>query len=171
MATTYELISSVTVGSGGAQSMAFTSIPQTYTDLLLKVSSRNTADNYGGFTLYRTAIGTRFQGKFLSGEGTSGTTSGFTSEFFFTRSGNTASVFSNVEFYIPNYTLTSLNKTLGADGIVENNTTSSYRFNAFYAYDIADSAAINQLYIEVGAGFADKFAQYSTAYLYGISNA
>jgi hypothetical protein len=49
MATTYKLISSVTVGSGGATTMTFSSIPQTYTDLLLKISSRNTtggADNH-----------------------------------------------------------------------------------------------------------------------------
>ena len=36
MATTYTLISSVTVGSGGAANIEFTSIPSTYTDLLLK---------------------------------------------------------------------------------------------------------------------------------------
>ena len=40
MATTYTLISSVTVGSGGAASIEFTSIPADYTDLLLKVSMR-----------------------------------------------------------------------------------------------------------------------------------
>jgi hypothetical protein len=37
---TYTLISSVTVGSGGAANMGFTSIPATYTDLLVKLSAR-----------------------------------------------------------------------------------------------------------------------------------
>ena len=41
MATTYTLISSVTVGSGGAASIEFTSIPSTYTDLVLKLSARS----------------------------------------------------------------------------------------------------------------------------------
>jgi hypothetical protein len=34
MATTYEIIASVTVGSGGAANIEFTSIPATYTDLV-----------------------------------------------------------------------------------------------------------------------------------------
>jgi hypothetical protein len=40
MATTYEAIATVEVGSGGAADIEFTSIPQTYTDLLcsLRVS-------------------------------------------------------------------------------------------------------------------------------------
>jgi hypothetical protein len=43
MATTYTLInSSVTVGSGGAADIEFTSIPATYTDLLLVLSGRGT---------------------------------------------------------------------------------------------------------------------------------
>ena len=37
------LISSVTVGSGGASSIDFTSIPQTYTDLVVRWSTRGTA--------------------------------------------------------------------------------------------------------------------------------
>jgi hypothetical protein len=35
MATTYEIIASVTVGSGGAADIEFTSIPATYTDLVV----------------------------------------------------------------------------------------------------------------------------------------
>lgn len=167
--STYTLIASVTVGSGGAQSMAFTSIPQTYTDLLLRVSARNTNNNYGGYTVYRTVIGTRFEGKFLSWDSSSAG-SGFTSEFFFPGSSNDANVFSNDDLYIPNYT-SSNNKSMSAESIVENNSASNYRFNTLYAYLLSDSAAINQLYVEVGPGFPDKFTQYSTAYLYGISNA
>ena len=40
MAVTHNLISTITVGSGGAASIDFTSIPQTYTDLLVKISLR-----------------------------------------------------------------------------------------------------------------------------------
>ena len=40
MPSTYELIASYTVGAGGAASIDFTSIPATYTDLVLKLSSR-----------------------------------------------------------------------------------------------------------------------------------
>jgi hypothetical protein len=41
MATTYEAIETVEVGSGGAADIEFTSIPGTYTDLVVKVSARN----------------------------------------------------------------------------------------------------------------------------------
>ena len=37
---TYKLIASGTVGSGGASSIEFTSIPGTYTDLVIKTSLR-----------------------------------------------------------------------------------------------------------------------------------
>jgi hypothetical protein len=40
MATTYEIIASVTVGSGGAANIEFTSIPATYTDLVVLFSAR-----------------------------------------------------------------------------------------------------------------------------------
>jgi hypothetical protein len=43
MANTYEIISSVTVGAGGAAYIEFTNIPQTYTDLNLVFSGRNTS--------------------------------------------------------------------------------------------------------------------------------
>ena len=46
MANTYTLIASNTVGSGGAASISFSSIPSTYTDLLVKISTR---DNTGSF--------------------------------------------------------------------------------------------------------------------------
>jgi hypothetical protein len=41
MANTYEAIATVEVGSGGAATIEFTSIPATYTDLVVKVSARN----------------------------------------------------------------------------------------------------------------------------------
>ena len=42
MAVTYKLIETVTVGSGGAASIEFSSIPQTYTDLKVVYSLRST---------------------------------------------------------------------------------------------------------------------------------
>jgi hypothetical protein len=44
MATTYDLISSVTVGSGGAANIEFTSIPATYTDLVVLFSGQELTD-------------------------------------------------------------------------------------------------------------------------------
>ena len=46
MANTFTKIASVTVGSGGASTMAFSSIPATYTDLQLLITSQTTSNNY-----------------------------------------------------------------------------------------------------------------------------
>ena len=54
MADTYVLINSVTVGAGGASTIEFTSIPSTYTDLLLYCSVRDSATSTGVQNLYIT---------------------------------------------------------------------------------------------------------------------
>ena len=55
MATTYKAISTVTVGSGGAASITFSSIPATYTDLVLKISGRHdTSSDQGIFIKFKT---------------------------------------------------------------------------------------------------------------------
>ena len=45
MAETYNRIGSVTVGSGGASTITFSNIPQTYTDLVVKFSMKSTTAN------------------------------------------------------------------------------------------------------------------------------
>ena len=50
MANTYELIASSTVGAGGASSIDFNSIPNTYTDLLVKLSGRSST-GYNALTI------------------------------------------------------------------------------------------------------------------------
>jgi len=172
MATTYTLISSVTVGSGGAANIEFTSIPSTYTDLLLKMSLRSS--NTGAVAK---RIGVRFNGastdanlttRLVYGDGSSAgsfdTTTGFTA--WMPDGTATASVFSNVEVYIPNYA-GSNNKSFSTDGVMENNATASY--GGLFAGLWSSSSAINAVKIfEVDA---NNLVQYSTAYLYGISNA
>ena len=168
MATTYTLISSVTVGSGGAADIEFTSIPTTYTDLLLRFSPRSANSTYGGFNLYMNTNTNRFEGIFLSVDGSSGSSGGPNSEFFLPLSTWTSSTFGNVDLYFPNYQ-SSTTKTLLAEGAAEANTTDVKRYVSFFAYSLADNNAINKLKLSMFGG--DKFAQYTTAYLYGISNA
>lgn len=172
MAVTYSLISSVTVGSGGAANIDFTSIPATYTDLLLKMSLRSSGSGNVG-----QRIGIRFNGastdanfstRLFYGDGS--ITGSFTSTTGFTAwmpdGAVTANIFSNVEVYIPNYT-GSNNKTFSTDGVMENNATTSYM--GLFAGLWSNTSAINAIKIfEVSS---NNLVQYSTAYLYGISNA
>jgi hypothetical protein len=164
MANTYTLIASSTVGSGGAANIQFTSIPQTYTDLLIKISGRA---NDTGTNLVLTLNSTST----ISSIALRGFGSGYTSDTSTTAvlrmvepSNFTASTFASAEIYIPNYT-GSNNKSWSADGVIENNATDSAQ--ALIAGLTSIAVAITSITL---APITGSFVQYSTAYLYGISN-
>ncbi len=161
-------IQTVTVGSGGASSISFTSIPQTYTDLVLKISSRGT--NSGTAVAYEISFNgntSNFSSIILGGNGSSVFSYsnqprriGLTSA-----AGATASTFANGEIYIPNYA-GSNNKSYSADAVSENNATSAEI--AMFAGLWSNTAAITS--VTLTPQF-DNFAQYSTATLYGVTSA
>ena len=171
MATTYSLISSVTVGSGGAATMSFTSIPATYTDLLVKLSLRCESGASGADTVVVTINGStnNFTQRYLINNAGSVSSDSNVPRAVavINRNGSTASTFSNCEIYIPNYA-GSNNKSISVDATTEQNGTTGY-FQYLSGNLWSDSAAITSL------SFADEgghtIGQYSTAYLYGISNA
>ncbi len=171
MATTYTLISSVTVGSGGAANIEFTSIPATYTDLLVKLSGRSSrsAANAEEFLLTFNNNGSSYAEKQLRGSGSSVITQSFSGssiqQLGQPGAAATANTFGNWEFYIPNYA-GSNNKSILLDGVTENSGTTAYQY--FEAGSWSNSAAITSIKISAGSYLA---VQYSTAYLYGISNA
>jgi hypothetical protein len=80
---------------------------------------------------------------------------------------STASTFSTSSIYIPNYT-GSANKSVSIDTAAETNATT--QFMNLIAYKVASTAAITDLTFTTET-LAVSFAQYSTAYLYGVSNA
>jgi hypothetical protein len=167
MPSTYTLISSVTVGSGGTQFIDFTSIPQTYTDLLLKVSIRNNA------SANNNTVGLRFNGdngnttaKRLYGTGSTANSDSDT-QVIDVGNNATANTFANIEFYVPNYTLSNY-KSYSADGVGENNATTA--FQTLLAGLWSSTSAITSMRLRLEDGSL-VFQQYSTAYLYGISNA
>ena len=173
MATTYTLISSVTVGSGGASSIDFTSIPADYTDLVVKLSVRDNSaavgnaynlqfnsdtngNNYAHILLYAingSTVGTE-----------KNTTNGYLN--YISSANATSSVFSNSEIYIPNY-LSSNYKSASHEGVAENNGSDGRL--GLNAYLWSSTSAITS--IQIKAYSPQTFVQYSTAYLYGISNA
>jgi hypothetical protein len=163
---TYKLISSVTVGSGGAANMEFTSIPQTYTDLLVKITARSDGSDTSIELSFNNNTSNRTT-RYVFGNGSTAS-SGNTTNMFITSSivpsTATASTFSNAELYIPNYA-GSNNKSSSVDGVSENNATASNM--AFTANLWSDSAAITS--IKLFPTGLSNFVQYSTAYLYGIS--
>jgi hypothetical protein len=77
----------------------------------------------------------------------------------------TANTFSNGEIYIPNYAGSNY-KSWSSDAVTENNATSADM--SLVAGLTSITAAITSITI---AGAAGNLVQYSTAYLYGVSNA
>jgi hypothetical protein len=163
---TYTLIASTTVGAGGASSIDFTSIPATYTDLLVKFSLRTDVNGWRNIQLKLNTATTNFTIKALEGNGASASSSSDTIGYLGTAGGTniTASTFVNGELYIPNYA-SSNNKSYSVDNVSENNATTAYA--SLVAGLWSNTAAITSIGITPSAG---SWVQYSTAYLYGIKN-
>jgi hypothetical protein len=163
------LIASSTVGSGGAASIDFNSIPSTYTDLCLKVSGRmdNAANSNDIFFKFNTSTSS-FTAKYLQGTGSSTPGSGSYAQFAgeTNSASSTASTFSNFEVYIPNYA-GSTNKSYSGDSVTElNSATNNQLFMIAGLW--SNTTAINQITMYSATGA--NFVQFSTAYLYGIKN-
>jgi len=168
MANTFELIASSTVGSGGAASIDFTSIPSTYTDLCLKVSGRSASSGVNNYTLEFNNLSTNFSRRNLFGSGSSvgsGSASNNTTFAIGEPNTYTANTFDNLEIYFPNYAGSS-NKSFSIDAVTENNATESYA--VLEAGLWSNTSAINRIKIFPSGS---TFLQYSTAYLYGVKNA
>ena len=173
MANTYTLIASSTVGAGGAANIEFTSIPATYTDLLVKVSARDNGSRTETNIriTFNNVGGTSYSGKLLYGSGSaafsySQSSAAYLAQQYANASGSTANTFCNLEFYIPNYT-SSNNKSVSIDSVVETNATGSSM--GLSAGLFSNSAAITSIKL-VSDNPANVYSQYSTAYLYGIKN-
>jgi hypothetical protein len=164
MANTYVKIASTTVGLLGAATIDFTSIPSTYTDILIKASLRTafaTPDDYILIKPNNSTSSLTFRA--VRGDGSSASSTTLERP---AANGNTstASTFGNLDIYFPNYA-GSTNKSFSIDTVTENNATLALA--TLNAHLWSDTSAINRVVIAAGSG--SNFLQYSTATLYGIS--
>jgi hypothetical protein len=165
--STYVKIETISVGSGGASSIDFTAIPQTYTDLALKLSSRAaTGGAVDVLIQFNTdATSGNYSQRQLQGSGSGTPSSGAGNQQSATSDGSTdtASTFANSEIYITNYS-GSTYKNFSTDTVTENNSTTAY--STLRAGLWNSTTAINAIKLTHNGGAS--FAQYSTATLYGI---
>lgn len=155
------------VGSGGAATITFTSIPSTYTDLCLKFSLRdNNAQSQNGLFLSINSSTSNFTERFLLGSG-SAASSGSIARFlgYSSAAGSTANTFNNGEIYIPNYA-GSTNKSFSSDNVQETNAATAYAIITSHLWSV--TSAITSISLIADSA---SFVQYSSAYLYGVSNA
>lgn len=166
------LINKVTVGAGGAASIDFTSIPQTYTDLRIVLSTRFTSTGGANDTIWLNSINgntSSFTDRVLRGDGSSASSFVPSETPLYigqspTASG-TANTFASHSVYIANYT-SSNQKSISVDSVQENNQTTAYM--GFTAGVWTQTSAITSLSFTTNSG---NFAEYSTAYLYGVESA
>jgi hypothetical protein len=169
MANTFELIASSTVGSGGAASIDFSSIPSTFTDLVLVSSVRTSRGAYHeSLTMTFNGASTNRTNRRLYGDGTNDNSTSDTLMYGSQASGSTAtaSTFGSSTIYIPNYA-SSNNKSSSEEGVSENNATNA--FAEMNANLWSNTAAINQITLTPENG--GTIQEHSTAYLYGVKNA
>ena len=153
--------------NASAASVVFSNIPQSgYTDLLIKVSSRQTNASIGLKMAINGSSG--FAGKVIEGAG-SGTPTSYTMTTQYLAGYNdssayTANTFGNTEIYIPNY-LSSTNKSVTADSVTETNGTTVYM--ALFADLYTTTSPITT--ITFTADNSGSIDTYSTFSLYGLA--
>jgi len=167
----FESISTVTVGSGGASSISFSSIPSTYKHLQIRILSR---DSTGGGTGHNTCqirmnsdTGSNYNHHVFYGDGSVagayawGTgTGGYAYET--SQSGNASNIFSPSIVDILDYANTNKNKTWRSlAGLELNNTSGNF---SMISGVWLNTSAINRIDFVL----PQPVAQYSQFALYGI---
>jgi hypothetical protein len=173
MANTYTLIGSNTVGAGGASSVTFSSIPQTYTDLIVQISARTsvTSDSDPMFIRFNGSTSS-YNTHTLFADGTSvsfsTTPAGITTAIWCGAAAGataTANTFASANYYIPNYTSSSY-KSVSSEGVNENNAATD-NYLTLTTGSWSSTAAITSITLQCNN---QPFVQYSSFYLYGIKN-
>ena len=150
-------------------SITFSSIPQTYTDLLVVFSLRDTssASGYSESFLRFNGTTTNYSSKQLFGDGSSASSFSQADALRLWNTGNgnpTSNTFASIRVYVPNYT-SSNNKSVSSESVTEGNNTGQGQFMAASLW--SNTSAITSLSIH--ANGANSFVQYSSATLYGIT--
>ena len=165
----YTLIETGTVGSGGASSIEFTSIPQEAgADLVVLLTARG--GNELSEITFNSDTGTNYNYATLRGTGSVADSNGSAATeairfYGITETSRTANVFGNAKITISNYTSSS-QKSVSIDGVTENNATYGVSGLTFGYY--TSTNAITSLKL---ASNGSTLAEHTTASLYLVTTA
>ena len=143
-------------------SVTFSSIPQGYTDLIIKTSNR-TSPAYVWSNIVSIALNgstaNQTSRNLLNIDGAAASNSLGSFPYWTQGNAGTSNTFSNSEFYIPNYTSSNF-KSISLDHITENNGTTIMQQMSAYLW--SSTAAITSI------AFNGDFIANSTFTLYGV---
>lgn len=170
MANTYQLIASTTLSTTSTL-VTFSSIPATYTDLVLRFSARLGNAGADDWTIQPNGSNTNGTSRMVyydgSGASAAAASTSNASLLFGTIPGTsiTSNTFGSCEIYIPNYAGTTT-KPISGISVMENN-------NSVYAFIHATAGLYNNTSsltsLDVRGG-GSQFVSGSSFFLYGIKN-
>ena len=170
MGSYIQIGSTITVGAGGAANITFTSIPNTFTHLVIKASMRWDSSSDGwSYLRFNGDTGNNYSSRVLYGD-PGASNAGASDSFSTDKAGTggsqwsawTTNAFGNTDIFIPNYA-GSETKSFSAVGVGENNATQTYPILAESLW--SSTSAITSVSLLQASG---NWVQYSTASLYGI---
>lgn len=169
VASSFESIATVTVGSGGSTGITFSSIPQTYSHLQIRGIGRGTTNNpaLGIVVRFNNDSGANYSYHWLTGDGSSAAASNSSNATFMDlfenpSSTSLANTFSGGVCDILNYSGTTTYKTARSfNGYDRNGTGNLYLWSGSWR----NTAAITQIDL---IPYAANIAQYSSFALYGV---
>ena len=165
-----EMIAIQTTTLTGTQgSIVLSNIPQTYDDLLLRVSIRGTqSGTYDDLDItFNGESARQWRGLYnVSGTIGSNTNTAFNIVGGANGTGTTSNTFTNIEIYIPNYTSSNV-KMMLSHANIPSNSASSYSIGT-HANTVTNGTAITSITL---TPFIGSLVSGSTANLYGISYA
>ena len=168
--SSYESIATVTVGSGGASDVTFSSIPATYTHLQVRAIARSNASDTGRNIIMQlnTDTGGNYSLHYLEANGSSVSAGGGASTTYMlsgrmTAATATASAFGALVIDVLDYANTNKYKTIRCLTGADTNGAGSVRLDSG---NWRNTNAITS--IKFTSSEADNFVQYSQFALYGI---
>jgi hypothetical protein len=163
-----------TVGAGGAASVTFNNIPQTFTDLKLVVSSRSNDGTavWDWWSInFNNDVSTSYSSTWFWGDTSPATSRASNSTFLQVSEGGnaagaTANTFGNTEVYISNYSGSNY-KSIISDAVNETNAAGAGK--AINAHLWRNTSGITS--VKFTSSNSASFVQYSTFSLYGVLRA
>lgn len=173
MPNTYTKLVSTTIYSSGTN-ISISNIPQTYTDLVVKISGRTDhSGTFGNLAMWMNNDGSSlYSTTNLYGSGT-GVGSNRTSSTFPTGIGNissgasTANIYTSSTIYIPNYSNTTTFKTATIETVAENNASTAYL--SMHAFLYRSTNAVGVISFN-GNQVTQGFLAPTSLTVYGIKN-